>query len=119
MMIRRPVGGIVTVEPARERSTAAKQSISLDALCAGACRAVGARQTPRRRASSKEQQSYPCPRCAENLIMLDLGHSSEQFAQIPGRQGGFRQSPGSRLAIQWSPRFSNFSFRTVNAALSA
>lgn len=54
-------GGIVTVESVRERSTAAMQSISLDALCAGACRAVGARQALRRRASSKGQQSYPCP----------------------------------------------------------
>jgi hypothetical protein len=38
--------------------------------------------------------------------------------KFPARPGG-RQSPGSRLAIQWSPRFLNFSFRTVNAALSA
>ena len=77
MVIRRPVGGIVTVEPTRERGTAAKQSVSLATICAGAWRAVGA------------------------------------------RPGGPSQTAGSRLAIQWSPRFSNFSFRTVNAALLA
>jgi hypothetical protein len=53
------------------------------------------------------------------LILLDLGHGPEQFAKNSRPAGRFCQSPGSRLAIQWSPRFSNFSFRTVNAALSA
>jgi hypothetical protein len=53
------------------------------------------------------------------LVKDDPGTCQALWFSAGPASSPLRQSPGSRLAIQWSPRFSNFSFRTVNAALSA